>query len=72
MQRWEHAVADFTRLEGAVAELDRLGAEGWKRRAWSQRGVRDGASCIPQSPQKRPRPESAQLGACDGPGRRVA
>lgn len=30
MQRWEYAVADFTKLEGAVPELDRLGAEGWE------------------------------------------
>jgi hypothetical protein len=30
MQGWGHAVADFTRLEGAVAEPDRLGAEGWE------------------------------------------
>jgi hypothetical protein len=30
MQRWEYAVADFTKLKKAVAELDRLGAEGWE------------------------------------------
>ena len=28
MQSWEYAVADFTKLENAVPELDRLGAEG--------------------------------------------
>ena len=30
MQRWEYAVADFTKLERAVPELDKLGAEGWE------------------------------------------
>jgi hypothetical protein len=30
MQRWEYAVADFTKLGGAVPELDSLGAEGWE------------------------------------------
>ena len=30
MQRWEYIVANFTKLEGAVTELDRLGAEGWE------------------------------------------
>jgi len=30
MQHWEYAVADFTKLEKAVPELDRLGAEGWE------------------------------------------
>ena len=30
MQRWEYTVADFTKLEKAVSELDRLGAEGWE------------------------------------------
>ena len=28
MRCWEYAVADSTKLEGAVPELDRLGAEG--------------------------------------------
>jgi hypothetical protein len=30
MQHWEYSVADFTKLEKAVPELDRLGAEGWE------------------------------------------
>ena len=30
MQNWEYTVADFTKLEKAVPELDRLGAEGWE------------------------------------------
>ena len=30
MQRWEYTVADFTKLEKAVSDLDRLGAEGWE------------------------------------------
>ena len=27
---WEYSVADFTKLDRAVPELDRLGAEGWE------------------------------------------
>jgi len=46
MQRWEYTVADFTKLEKAVPQLDKLGADGWEA-AWSQRGVRDGALSIP-------------------------
>lgn len=57
MQRWEYAVADFTKLEKAVPELDRLGAEGWEavglvstwgtggwagRGVWLRYDVRDG------------------------------
>ena len=30
MQRWEYAVADFTKLGKAVPELDKLGADGWE------------------------------------------
>jgi len=30
MQQWEYAVADFTKLDKAVPELDQLGAEGWE------------------------------------------
>jgi hypothetical protein len=30
MQRWEYALADFTKLEKAIPELDRLGVEGWE------------------------------------------
>ena len=30
MQRWEYAVADFTKLTKAVPELDKLGADGWE------------------------------------------
>jgi hypothetical protein len=30
MERWEYAVRDFTKLEGVVPELDRLGAVGWE------------------------------------------
>jgi hypothetical protein len=48
MQRWEYAVADVTKPEKAVPELDRLGAEGWEAvglvSTW-ERG--DGALCIP-------------------------
>jgi len=47
MQRWEYAVADFTKLEKAVPELDKMGADGWEAVGWSQRGVPDGALSIP-------------------------
>jgi hypothetical protein len=30
MQRWEYKVADFTKLDKTVPELDRLGTEGWE------------------------------------------
>jgi hypothetical protein len=49
MQQWEYRVADFTKLEGAVPELDRLGAEGWEAVGLVSRGARDGAWSIPSS-----------------------
>jgi hypothetical protein len=30
MKHWEYTVADFTKLDKAVPELDRLGADGWE------------------------------------------
>lgn len=30
MDRWEYTVADLTKVEKDVAELNRLGAEGWE------------------------------------------
>ena len=30
MQRWEYTIADLTKLEKAVPNLDKLGAEGWE------------------------------------------
>jgi hypothetical protein len=30
MQSWEYTVADFTKLDKAVPELDKLGKEGWE------------------------------------------
>ena len=30
MQRWEYTVADFTKLDGAIKDLNKLGAEGWE------------------------------------------
>jgi hypothetical protein len=30
MQHWEYKIADLTKLEKAVPDLDKLGAEGWE------------------------------------------
>ena len=30
MQRWEYRIADLTKVEKDVGELNRLGAEGWE------------------------------------------
>jgi hypothetical protein len=30
MERWEYKVADLTKVEKDVGELNRLGAEGWE------------------------------------------
>ena len=30
MQRWEYKVADLTKLEKAVPDLDKLGTDGWE------------------------------------------
>lgn len=30
MERWEYRVADLTKVEKDVGELNRLGAEGWE------------------------------------------
>jgi hypothetical protein len=30
MERWEHTVANFSKVQGAVPELDHLGAQGWE------------------------------------------
>jgi len=30
MERWEYRVADFTKLDKTIPELDRLGADGWE------------------------------------------
>ena len=61
MQHWEYTVADFTKLEKAVPELDRLGAEGWEAvglvSTWGTGGWR---FVHPVVLLKRPRPESAQ------------
>lgn len=47
MQSWEYAAADFTKLEKAVPELDRLGAEGWEAVSLASTwGQTDGASCM--------------------------
>ncbi len=30
MQRWEYRIADLTKVEKDIGELNRLGAEGWE------------------------------------------
>lgn len=30
MERWEYRIADLTRVEKDISELNRLGAEGWE------------------------------------------
>lgn len=30
MQTWEYTISDFTKLDGALPELNRLGSEGWE------------------------------------------
>lgn len=60
MQGWEYAVADFTKLDKALPELDRLGAEGWEAvglvSTWGAAGWR---FVHPVVLLKRPRPEPA-------------
>ena len=60
MQRWEYAVADFTKLEGAVQELDRLGAEGWEAVGLISTWGAGRLLVHPVVLLKRPRPESAR------------
>ncbi len=61
MRRWEYAVADFTKLEKAVPELDRLGAEGWEAVGLvSTWGAGERRLVQPVVLLKRPRPESPQ------------
>lgn len=60
MQSWEYAVADFTKLENAVPELDRLGAEGWEAVGLTSTWDAGWRMVHPVVLPKRPRPESAQ------------
>jgi hypothetical protein len=62
MQRWEYAVADFTKLENAVPELDRLGAEGWEAVGLISTWDAAWRMVHPVVLLKRPRPASAQQG----------
>jgi hypothetical protein len=48
MQGWGHAVADFTRLEGAVAKPDSRMLVGIKQRA--ERARRIAAASYPRTP----------------------
>jgi len=38
MERWEYKIADLTKVEKDVGELNRLGAEGWELSEWCRRG----------------------------------
>jgi hypothetical protein len=67
MQRWEYAVADFTKLENAVPELDRLGAEGWEAVGLISTWDAGWRMVHPVVLLKRPRPESALYSEPSGP-----
>jgi len=60
MDRWEYAVTDFTKLEKAVPELDRLGAEGWEAVGLISTWGAGWRMVHPVVLLKRPRAESAQ------------
>jgi len=59
MQRWEYAVADFTKLKKAVPELDRLGADGWEAVGLVSTWGAGWRFVHPVVLLKRPHPESA-------------
>ena len=44
MERWEYKVADLTKVEKDIGELNRLGADGWEVvgmvSTWGSSGVR--------------------------------
>jgi hypothetical protein len=60
MQRWEYMVADFTKLEKTVPELDRLGAEGWEAVSLVSTWGAGWRFVHPVILMKRPLPEPAQ------------
>ena len=60
MQRWEYKVADFTKLEKAVPELDRLGADGWEAVGLISTWGAGWRFVHPVALMKRPQPEPAQ------------
>jgi hypothetical protein len=72
MQQWEYAVADFTKLERTVPELDRLGAEGWEAVGLVSTWGAGWRMVHPVVLLKRLRPEPAQQGSRDGTTQRVA
>ncbi len=61
MQRWEYVIADVTKLEAALPELNRLGEQGWEGvglvSTWGASGWR---FVHPVVLLKRPLPDSAQ------------
>ena len=72
MQYWEYAVADFTKLERAVPELDRLGAEGWEAVGLISTWGAGWRMVHPVVLLKRQRPEPAQQGSPEGATPRAA
>jgi hypothetical protein len=62
MQRWEYTVADFTKLNRAVPELDKLGAEGWEAVGLVSTWGAGWHFVHPVVLLKRPCPEAAQSG----------
>jgi hypothetical protein len=62
MQRWEYAVADFTKLGRAVPELDKLGGDGWEAVGLVSTWGAGWRFVHPVVLLKRPRPQSAHEG----------
>ena len=60
MQRWEYTVADFTKLEKAVPQLDKLGADGGEAVGLVATWGAGWRFVHPVVLLKRPHPEAAQ------------
>ena len=59
LQRWEYTLADFTKLDKALPDLDRLGADGWEAVGLVSTGGAGWRLAHPVVLLKRPRPEPA-------------
>ena len=62
MQRWEYAVADFTKLEKAVPQLDKLGADGWEAVGLVATWGRGMALCPSRSAAEAPTSRACAIG----------
>ena len=74
MPSWEYTVADFTKLQRALPELDRLGAEGWEAVGLISTWGAGWRMVHPVVLLKRPLPETtvARSGASDATARTTA